>query len=79
MPGRFDDVGRIVRDAIRERAFPAAAIEVGKHDGARWNAAFGSLTYARGAPEATSDTIFDLASLTKVLATASLAIRSASG
>ena len=75
MRGRFDAVERIVRDAIRQRAFPAAAIEVGGHDGARWHAAFGTLTYARDAPEATSDTIFDLASLTKVLATASLAVR----
>jgi CubicO group peptidase (beta-lactamase class C family) len=68
-------VGAILGDAIAARAFPAAAIEVGRHDGARWNAAFGALTYDSDAPRATVDTIFDLASLTKVIATTTLAMR----
>jgi CubicO group peptidase (beta-lactamase class C family) len=75
MRDRFEHVAGILRSAIAERAFPAACIELGRHDGARWNAAFGALTYEPGAPPATPDTIFDLASLTKVLTTATLAMR----
>jgi serine-type D-Ala-D-Ala carboxypeptidase len=75
MRGRFDPTVRIVRDAIAARAFPAAVIEMGKRDGPRWTAPFGRLTYDPDADEVTGDTIFDLASLTKVLCTATLAMR----
>ena len=40
-----------------------------------WRRAFGALTYEPGAPETADDTIFDLASLTKVIATTTLAMR----
>jgi len=41
----------------------------------RWTQAFGTLTYAPDSPAVTLDTIFDLASLTKVIATATQAMR----
>jgi CubicO group peptidase (beta-lactamase class C family) len=75
MPDAFGEVAAILRDAIALRAFPAAGIEVGGRDGARWNAAFGTLTYDPSAAPATPDTIFDLASLTKVICTTTLAMR----
>ncbi len=75
MPDRFEPVGEILRTAVEAHAFPAACIEVGGHDGARWNAAFGGLTFDPYAPPATPDTIYDLASLTKVIATTTLAMR----
>ena len=75
MPARSEAAAKILRDAVEAHAFPAACIEVGGHDGARWNAAFGALTFDPLAPAATPDTIFDLASLTKVIATATLAMR----
>ena len=75
MPDRFEPVGEILRTAVEAHAFPAACIEVGGRDGARWNAAFGGLTFDPYAPPATPDTIFDLASLTKVIATTTLAMR----
>ena len=75
MPVRSEPAAKILRDAVEGHAFPAACIEVGGHDGARWNAAFGALTFDPYAPAATPDTIFDLASLTKVIATATLAMR----
>jgi CubicO group peptidase (beta-lactamase class C family) len=40
-----------------------------------WGRAFGALTYEPHAPEATGETVFDLASLTKVIATTTLAMR----
>ena len=75
MSGQFDAVGALLRDAVEAHAFPAASIEVGRRDGARWIDAFGALTFDPHAPFATPDTIFDLASLTKVLATATLTMR----
>ena len=68
----FSAVVRLLESAQAARAFPAASIEVGRRDGAVWQHATGRLTYASDALPATSHTIFDLASLTKVIATAPL-------
>ena len=62
----------LLESAQAAKAFPAAAIEVGRRDGVVWQHATGRLTYAPDASPATTDTIFDLASLTKVIATAPL-------
>jgi CubicO group peptidase (beta-lactamase class C family) len=59
----------LLEKGIRSRAFPGAAIEAGRHDRVLWNAAFGRFTYAEDAPEVRADTVYDLASLTKVIAT----------
>ena len=71
----FKAAGSILREGIRTRAFPAATVEVGRADGVLWNDAFGALTYDREAAPAEPDTVFDLASLTKVVATTTLAMR----
>lgn len=65
--------------AIERHVFPAAAIEVGRADEVVWRDAFGALTYEPGAPPATVDTVFDLASLTKVIAVAPLVMRAVEG
>lgn len=75
MPERFPATTATIRDAVANRAFPAAAIEVGRAGGAIWNQAFGTLTYDPGAFIAAPDTVFDIASLTKVIATATLVMR----
>ena len=66
---RFDAARDVLQRAIAERAFPAAVIEVGGAGAPLWRQAFGTLTYDSDAPLTTDDTIFDLASLTKVVAT----------
>ena len=75
MPPPFAEVSDHLVAAINARAFPAAAIEIGGQKGVLWRRALGFLTYEPSAGLATADTIFDLASLTKVLATTSLAMR----
>jgi CubicO group peptidase (beta-lactamase class C family) len=75
MYGRFERVAVILREAVDARAFPAASIEVGRQDRPVWRAAFGRVTYEWDSAAATLDTIFDLASLTKVIATTMLAMR----
>jgi beta-N-acetylhexosaminidase len=70
-----EEVARIIERAITSRAFPAATIEVGRRGSVLWRAPFGTLTYEADAPAVTDDTVFDLASLTKVIATATMAMR----
>jgi CubicO group peptidase (beta-lactamase class C family) len=72
---RFADAAALLERAIAAHAFPAASVEVGRADGVTWRAAFGRLTYAEDAPRATEETIFDLASLTKVIATTTLVMQ----
>jgi len=60
---------------VRDRAYPAAVIEVGSESGVTWRHAAGHLTYDTGAVAASDDTVFDLASLTKVIVTTSLAMQ----
>ena len=75
---RAEDFGQIAvlaRAAIAARVTPAIAIEVGSASAVRWQFAAGRLTYTDEAPVCTRDTIFDLASLTKVVVTTSLAMR----
>jgi CubicO group peptidase (beta-lactamase class C family) len=75
MAGDFRPVASLIDSARNARAFPAATIEVGRRDCVLWRAAFGRLTYEPDASAATPDTIFDLASLTKVIATTPLVMR----
>jgi len=71
----FTNARELLHRAIVERAFPSAVVEVGTETRPLWQEAFGALTYDAAAPPATLDTIYDLASLTKVLSTTPLAMR----
>ncbi|HEY6360403.1 MAG TPA: serine hydrolase domain-containing protein, partial [Vicinamibacterales bacterium] len=72
---RFTGARDVLRHAIARRAFPAAVVEVGDATTPRWREAFGRLTFDADAPSTAHDTIFDLASLTKVLSTTPLAMQ----
>ena len=65
---------RSIQSAIDSRAFPAAAAEIGRGDGAIWSAAFGRVTFDPDSAATTPGTIFDLASLTKPIATTTVAM-----
>ncbi len=69
---RFAAVSELLGDAVARRVFPCATIEVGGRADVYWRHACGTLSYDEGAAPATIDTVFDLASLTKVLATTTL-------
>ncbi len=71
----LDAAEAILAEGVREGAFPAAVVEVGSSTATLWRQAFGSLSRAPDAPAATIGTVFDLASLTKVIATTTLAMR----
>ena len=70
----YDTALKVVEDGLAARIFPAAAFEVGDSRGPGWSDGFGRLSFEPGAPGATIDTPFDLASLTKPIATATLAM-----
>jgi len=71
----FGDARAVLVSGLETRAFPAAVVNVGRSTGALWQEAFGRLTYAESAAPCELETVFDLASLTKVIATASVAMR----
>jgi len=72
---RFDAASAIIRQGHEARAFPASVIEAGSRAAAIWTHGSGRLTYAPDAPPCSPGTLFDLASLTKVIATTSLVMR----
>jgi CubicO group peptidase (beta-lactamase class C family) len=65
----FASVTQILEQAVTQQAFPAAVVEVGDATRPLWRGTFGRLSYDATSPAAADDTIFDLATLTKVLAT----------
>jgi serine-type D-Ala-D-Ala carboxypeptidase len=71
---RFAAAFRLLEDAIAAHAFPAASVAV-THEGKLcvWRS-MGRFTYATDSPQPEPNTIFDLASLTKVIATTSMAM-----
>jgi len=71
----FSAARRVLETAIADRAFPATSIEVGSAREILWRDALGRLTFDAEARAAGTDTIFDLASLTKVLSTTPLVMQ----
>jgi CubicO group peptidase (beta-lactamase class C family) len=65
-------VAPIVETAIAARVFPGAVIEVGRANAVIATLAAGTQTYDADSVAVTADTIYDLASLTKVIATTAL-------
>jgi len=66
---------QVLREAIASRVFPAAGAEVGASGKVIWRETLGPLTFDEASAPATADTPFDLASLTKAIATTSVAMQ----
>jgi CubicO group peptidase (beta-lactamase class C family) len=64
----------LLRQAVTHQIFPAAAVEVGSRDRVLWREPFGTLTFDSSAARTSDTTIFDLASLTKPIATTSVVL-----
>jgi CubicO group peptidase (beta-lactamase class C family) len=64
----------VLREAIARRAFPAASVAVTSKGRLIALKAFGHFTYDANSPVVSSSTLFDLASVTKVVATTSMAM-----
>ena len=70
----FSGVEKVVTDAIKDSAFPGAVVLVSKDGEIQFQKAFGNFTYDKNSTEVTTKTIYDLASLTKVIATTTAAM-----
>jgi CubicO group peptidase (beta-lactamase class C family) len=71
LPARLDS---IVRVAMAEGMSPGAAVAVGRYGRLVHLEGYGTLDYATGSPAVDATTLFDLASLTKVVATTTAAM-----
>jgi CubicO group peptidase (beta-lactamase class C family) len=71
----FTAASRVLADGVAAHAFPCAVAEVGRHTGVIWRHAVGRLHDAEDAPAASPETVFDLASLTKPMATTTTVMR----
>ena len=74
-PAKLDETSRIITAAIRDSAFPSAQLVVMKDGIVALNKAYGTLTYDVRSRETNTSTMYDLASLTKVIATTSATMR----
>jgi CubicO group peptidase (beta-lactamase class C family) len=68
-PSRFGAAYRVLHEAIEARAFPGCAFGVLAGGQVVLESAVGRFTYEEDAPAVTAETVFDVASLTKVVAT----------
>ena len=75
MDDRFAAVQEMLREAVEAHVFPCAVVEVGTSADVLLSVAAGARTFDPLADLATPATIFDLASLTKVMSTATLVMR----
>ena len=71
LPARLDS---IIRIGLAEGAAPGAAVAVGRYGRLVYSQGYGTLDYAPDAPPVTPTSIYDLASLTKVVATTTSAM-----
>jgi uncharacterized protein YbbC (DUF1343 family)/CubicO group peptidase (beta-lactamase class C family) len=68
-PSRFDPIEPLIRNAIADRKLPGAVVLVGLGERTLYHQAIGQRALVPSPEPMTPDTIFDLASLTKVVAT----------
>ena len=66
---RLDFIDPLVREAIQDKKLPGAVVLIGRGDRVVYQKAFGNRALVPGVEAMTLDTVFDLASLTKVVAT----------
>ena len=73
-PDAMAQVDRVADDGLAAKAFPGGVLAVGKDSALVHLRPFGRFSYDDGAPEVKADTIYDVASLTKVVATTTMAM-----
>lgn len=76
-PPGLEAVADLLSEAVSARVTPGAVVHVGTSAGPVWTLAAGHVSYAADAALVTAATVYDLASLTKVMATSTLAMRHA--
>lgn len=70
-PTRFAKIDEVVNADIRDKKLPGAVVVVGQGDAVHYRKVYGNRALAPATEPMTMDTVFDMASLTKVVATTS--------
>ena len=70
----FSSAFSVLREAIAQRAFPAAGVAIAHQDHLVALKSFGRFTYDANSPAPSPASVFDLASVTKVVATTTMAM-----
>ncbi len=73
-PDGFEELDRLLDEAVAARAFPGGVVAVGHRARLAHLRPFGKLSYDAEAPAVQLDTLYDLASLTKVVVTTTMAM-----
>ncbi len=73
-PEGLAEVTQLLEDFVAQGAFPGGVVAVGHRGKLAMLQPFGHLTYDEGAAPVRADTVYDLASLTKVVATTTMAM-----
>ncbi len=73
-PDGLAEVDRLLEDLRQRKAFPGGVVAIGDAAHVAHLHPFGRLTYAEDARPVAADTIYDLASLTKIVATTTMAM-----
>lgn len=70
-PARFAKIDEVINADIADKKLPGAVVVVGQGDAVHYRKVYGSRAIVPAAEPMTMDTVFDMASLTKVVATTS--------
>ncbi len=70
----FEEIDLIMQSAVSDSVFPGATLLFGRGDEVIYSKGFGHFTYDKSSPETKPNSIFDLASVSKVVATTSAAM-----
>lgn len=71
---QFNDIERVINKAIEDKVFPGAVVLVWKDVKTIYEKAYGNYTYDESSQKVKTNTIYDLASVTKVVATTTAAM-----
>lgn len=74
-PFDFSKLDSLMLDAINNKIFPGAVVLINYGGKTIYHKPFGRYTYDKASPKITRDTLFDIASLTKVIATTTMAMQ----
>ena len=70
----FSEVDSLIQNGISDNAFPGAVLLIGDDNEIIYEKAYGRFTYENNSTQVKINTIYDLASLTKVIATTTAAM-----
>ena len=72
---RLSAIDRVIQRGVKAGGYPGAAVVVGRSGAAVWEKGFGKLDWVHPAAVSPESTLYDIASLTKVVGTTTALMR----